>query len=148
MLIAALYRCDECNKLFEGMMAQIKIYGLKTHLDRVKAELSDAIHSCVVEVLQLPEDKRAQRFFGLDPSDFRYPPGRSEQYTIIEVNMFEGRTIETKKAFIHVLFDKLWRELNIAPNDVEITIFETPRHNWGIRGLPGDELNLNYRVDV
>ena len=129
-------------------MAQIKIYGLKTHLDRVKGELSDAIHSCVVEVLQLPEDKRAQRFFALDPSDFIYPPGRSEQYTIIEVSMFEGRTIETKKAFILLLFDKLWRELNMAPNDVEITIFETPRHNWGIRGATGDELDLNYRVEL
>jgi len=129
-------------------MAQIKIYGLKTHLDRMKAELSDAIHSCVVEVLRLPEDKRAQRFFALEASDFIYPPGRSEQYTIIEVSMFEGRTIETKKAFIRLLFDKLWRELKIAPNDVEITIFETPRSNWGIRGATGDELNLNYRVEI
>lgn len=31
---------------------------------------------------------------------------------------------------------------------VEITIFETPRHNWGIRGLPGDELSLDYPVKV
>jgi hypothetical protein len=38
--------------------------------------------------------------------------------------------------------------LGIHKNDVEITIFETPRENWGIRGLPGDELPLNYKVDV
>ena len=31
---------------------------------------------------------------------------------------------------------------------VEITIFETPRGHWGIRGLPGDELDLNYTVQV
>ncbi|APF21976.1 putative transglutaminase-like protein [Clostridium butyricum] len=34
------------------------------------------------------------------------------------------------------------------PNDVEITIFETPNYNWGIRGVPGDELGLNYKVNV
>jgi hypothetical protein len=38
--------------------------------------------------------------------------------------------------------------LNILPNDIEITIFETPKHNWGIRGLPGDELNLNYKAEI
>jgi hypothetical protein len=31
---------------------------------------------------------------------------------------------------------------------IEITLFETPRENWGIRGLPGDELSLNYKVQV
>lgn len=36
----------------------------------------------------------------------------------------------------------------ISVNDVEITIFETPKENWGIRGLPGDELALNYKVEV
>jgi RimJ/RimL family protein N-acetyltransferase len=44
-------------------MAQIKIYGNRAHLDRVKAELSDVIHGCVVEALSYPADKRAHRFF-------------------------------------------------------------------------------------
>ncbi|MEM6432015.1 MAG: tautomerase family protein, partial [Deinococcota bacterium] len=26
--------------------------------------------------------------------------------------------------------------------------FETPKENWGIRGQLGDELSLNYKVDV
>lgn len=129
-------------------MAQIKIYGLRTHLDAVKARLSDTLHACVVEALEYPADKRAHRFIGLDPSDFYYPPGRSARYTIVEISMFEGRTVAAKKHLIGLIFEKLEQELQIAPNDVEITIFETPRHNWGIRGQPGDELALNYRVDV
>lgn len=28
-----------------------------------------------------------------------------------------------------------------------MTFLETPRHNWLIRGLPGDELELNYKVE-
>jgi hypothetical protein len=28
------------------------------------------------------------------------------------------------------------------------TIFETPKHNWGFRGLPGDEHQLNYKIEV
>ncbi|MBZ0302280.1 MAG: tautomerase family protein [Anaerolineae bacterium] len=129
-------------------MAQIKIYGLKSHLEPTKARLSDTIHACVIEALHYPPEKRAHRFFGLEPDDFYYPDGRSEQYTIIEISMFEGRSEEAKKQLIRLLFTRLQAEVGIAPQDVEVTIFETPRQNWGIRGQTGDELALNYRVDV
>jgi phenylpyruvate tautomerase PptA (4-oxalocrotonate tautomerase family) len=76
------------------------------------------------------------------------PAGRSEKYTIIELSMFEGRSVETKKALIRLLFKRFERILNISPPDVEITIFETPQHNWGFRGLPGDEYTLNYKIEV
>lgn len=105
-------------------------------------------HSCIVEALVYPQDKRAHRFFPLEPDDFIYPPGRSEKYIIIEISMFEGRSVETKKKLIHLLFSRLSEQVSIVPMDVEITITETPKHNWGIRGMIGDELNLNYKVEM
>jgi len=129
-------------------MAQITIYGLRNHLDRVRPELSDVIHACAVEALELPEGKRFHRFIGLDAADFIYPGDRGERYTIIEISIFEGRSIETKKRLIRLLFERLEIGCGIVPQDVEITIFETPRHNWGIRGLPGDELTLGYTVAI
>ncbi len=129
-------------------MAQIKIYGLAEKLNPIKTELAKIIHSSIIEVLQLPPEKRFQRFFPLDKTDFYYPLDRSETYLIIEISMFEGRTLETKKRLIYGLIQKINQSLNIAVNDIEITIFETPPANWGIRGLTGDELNLNYKVDV
>ena len=129
-------------------MAQIKIYGLKAHLEQHRQRLSDAIHAAVVEALQLPPEKRFHRFLALESADFIYPDDRSEQYTIIEISMFEGRSDKAKKQLIRLLFRHLEAGVGIAPQDVEITIFETPRHNWGIRGQPADELGLNYRVEV
>jgi phenylpyruvate tautomerase PptA (4-oxalocrotonate tautomerase family) len=131
-------------------MAQIKIYGLRSQLDSIKQQLSDTIHSCVVDALQYPPHKRAHRFFLLDPSDFYYPPeiGRTDRYTIIEISIFEGRTVEAKKQLIRLLFDRLDKQLDISLQNLEITIFETPKHNWGFRGLPGDEHNLDYKVNV
>ena len=35
-------------------VTQIKVYGLKTHLDACKMQLSDTIHACVVEALHYP----------------------------------------------------------------------------------------------
>ena len=129
-------------------MAQIKIYGIDTHLNPIKARLSDVIHSCVVDALQFPVDKRAHRFFPMNVENFFYPAGRTNQYTIIEISMFEGRSMEAKKRLIHLLFERIRAELGISTQDVEITITETPKHNWGFRGLPGDEISLNYKIEV
>lgn len=129
-------------------MAQVKIYGHHAHINQHHSQLSDIIHSALVDALSIPHDKRFQRFFALDTDNFIYPPGRSEQYTIIEIAMFEGRSVASKKALFRLLFERLHDQLAISPQDVEITITETPRHNWGIRGLPGDELQLNYKVET
>src|SRR5262245_37773899 len=107
-------------------MAQIKIYGIRNQLDPIKTRLSDVIHSCVVDALQFPPDKRAHRFFSLDASDFMYPAGRTDRYTIIEISMFEGRSIEAKKHLIRLLFECIQAELGISPQDIEVTITETP----------------------
>ena len=56
-------------------MAQIKIYGLASRLSPARQALSDAIHSCVVEALALPADKRFHRFFPLAPEPFQPPNG-------------------------------------------------------------------------
>jgi phenylpyruvate tautomerase PptA (4-oxalocrotonate tautomerase family) len=129
-------------------VSQIKIYGLREHLDPLKSRLSDTIHSCVVDALQFPADKRAHRFFSMEQSDFYYPNSASAKYTIIEISMFEGRSIEAKKNLIRLLFDRIGQQCDRLPNEIEVTITETPRHNWGFRGKPGDEIGLPYKVEV
>jgi phenylpyruvate tautomerase PptA (4-oxalocrotonate tautomerase family) len=129
-------------------VAQVKIYGLREHLDPMKSALSAVIHSCIVDALQFPPEKRAQRFFPMEPADFYYPVSASPRYTIIEISMFEGRTIDTRKNLIRLLFSRVGEKCDRKPNEIEVTITETPRHNWGFRGLPGDEVGLTYKVDV
>ena len=129
-------------------MSQVKVFGLRSHLNSIIPQMSDVIHSCVVDALQYPPDKRIHRFFQLDPTEFYYPAGRSERYTIVEFSMFEGRSVDAKKQLMRLLFQRFEEQLGIAPIDVEITIFETPKCNWGFRGLPGDEHELNYKVQV
>lgn len=64
-------------------MSQVKVFGLRAHLGPMIPAVSEVIHSCVMDALQYPKDKRAHRFFQLDASEFFYPAGRSEKYTII-----------------------------------------------------------------
>lgn len=110
--------------------------------------MSYVLHACMIKVLGIPEDKRAHRFVPLDKTDFYYPGGRSDNYTVIEINMMQGRSVDTKKALIKAIFAEFESRLSISPVDVEITINEQPTHCWGFRGITGDEAKLNYKVDV
>ena len=129
-------------------MAQIKIYGIKEKLAPVRERLSVVIHECVMEALQFPADKRAHRFFLMEKEDMLYPAGRTDAYTIIEITMIEGRTVETKKKLIRLLFDNIRDKVNISHQDIEICIQESPACNWGFRGMHGDEIKLNYKINV
>jgi phenylpyruvate tautomerase PptA (4-oxalocrotonate tautomerase family) len=129
-------------------MSQVTIFGNRDRLYERRQSVSDAIHASLVVAIGLPPEKRFHRFVGFDRENFMYPADRREDYTIIEISMFEGRSADSKKQLIRLLFENLQRECGLDPQDVEITIFETPRANWGIRGVPGDELGLSYKVEV
>lgn len=97
--------------------------------------------------MQLPASQRFHRFVPLDPQCFIAPPDRSQDYTLIEVSMFEGRSTAAKKLLITELF-RTTSAVGLEAQDVEIIITETPRSNWGVRGVPGDELHLTHHVEV
>jgi hypothetical protein len=69
--------------------------------------LSNTIHSCVGEALVYPEDKRNHRFFPMVKEDPFPPAGRSDSYTIIEIVMIIGRSIETRKHLVRLLFERI-----------------------------------------
>lgn len=123
-------------------MAQLKIYGRRDVWAGRQQELSDLLHSCVVSAWGLPEDKRFHRFLLLDAEDFVCPQ-RSANYLIIEVVCFTGRSDDAKRALIRTIYERC----GLAAEDVEITIIEMPKVNWGIRGVPADELALSYKVE-
>ncbi len=129
-------------------MPQIKIYGLREQLRPIMAAASDVIHSCFVDALKYPAEKRFHRFFPLEADEFIFPAGRSNRYTIIEINMIKGRSGEAKRNLIRQLFERFQTVLGITGDDLEITIIEIRKANWGFRGKPGDEHELNYKIDV
>jgi hypothetical protein len=129
-------------------MAQVKVYGRRDVLAANRARWSDLIQEALVATLGLPREKRFQRFLPLDPGDFIHPADRSPAYTLIEVSLFEGRSPESLKALLRKLMADAQAVFGLHPNDIEITLFETPRRCWGIRGRTGDELELGYKVET
>lgn len=129
-------------------MAQVKIFGLRSHIAPLRKPISEAVHDAIVEAYALPPQKRFHRFILLDAEDFLFPSDRSERYTIVEVSAFTGRSPEAKRSLISLIYANFISRLGYDPSDLEITLFETPREHWGIRGRPADELELNYEVKV
>ena len=127
----------------------VVVYGIREKLNPIKSDLSRVIHDCMQSALGMPEDKRAHRFIPLDAEDFYYPDGRSDAYTVIEINMMAGRKPETQKLLIKTLFQKIQNEINIKPIDIEITIKVQESYQWGFRGVTGDEAkDLKYKINV
>jgi phenylpyruvate tautomerase PptA (4-oxalocrotonate tautomerase family) len=129
-------------------MGQIKIFGIKNILHPIRETISTIIQECMFEAFEYPKEKKAHRFIYIEEDSFFYFEERTQKHTIIEINAFEGRSIEAKKKLYQLLFDKFENQLQITPMDLEITIIETPKHNWGIRGKSGDELTLNYKTNI
>src|SRR5690349_21468694 len=129
-------------------MAQFKIYGHAEFLRAQHARISELLHGAAQRTLQLPTDKRFHRFLPLEAWQFVTPADRTGSYLIIECVMFTGRTLEARKALIRAVMDELSAGLGISVNDIEITLIESGRENWGIRGQHGDEMKLTYKVEV
>ena len=128
-------------------MAQVKVYGRRDVWAGRQLEVSDLLHSCVQQAWQLPAEKRFHRFLLLDADDLICPQ-RGSGYLIIEIVCFTGRSDEAKRDLIRSVYALLPTALDLSPDDIEITIIESPKVNWGIRGVPAEELTLSYKVEV
>jgi phenylpyruvate tautomerase PptA (4-oxalocrotonate tautomerase family) len=129
-------------------MAQVVIWGHRDALAGRRAEMRQAIHGAIMVALDYPPEKCFQRFVPLDDEDFIHPDDRGQDYTIVEISLFEGRSEQARRKLITELFARVEQLAGISPHSLEITITETPRINWGIRGQNAADLALGYTVEV
>lgn len=129
-------------------MPLVKIETRKSWSTSQKKEIMEAIHSSMREALKIPDNDRNIRFNEYHPDDFQVPPGKTENYTLVEITMFTGRSLQAKKELYQRIVINL-DKLGILASDVFIVLFEVPLENWGIRGgIPASEVNLGFKVGV
>ena len=108
----------------------------------------EAIYLAQRQALKVPEDDRQIRFVEHRPEHFHAPPGKTENYTVVEICIFAGRSLDAKRALYQAVVRNLGA-LGIAPSDILIVLHEVPLDNWGIRGgVPASEVELGFKVDV
>jgi len=113
-----------------------------------KIALMEAVHQSLVAAFGIPEPDRNIRIREYSPGEWLLPPGKSEQYTLVEVFAFAGRSPEAKGALYASVVRNLGA-LGVPPGDVFVIVVEQPRENWGIRGgQRADLVDLGYKVTV
>jgi phenylpyruvate tautomerase PptA (4-oxalocrotonate tautomerase family) len=114
-----------------------------------KKALLDGVHAALVKALKIPQDDRNQRLHELAPENYERRPGRTDKFTLVEITLFKGRSMDAKRALYKAIVTNLGREPGIDGNDIMIVLHEVPLENWGIRGgKPASEVDLGFKVDV
>ncbi|MCG8615456.1 MAG: tautomerase family protein [Desulfobacterales bacterium] len=129
-------------------MPLVKIETRKPRNSSRKKEIMDAVHSAMRDAFKIPEDDRDIRFREYHPDDFQVSPEKSENYILVEISIFSGRSLDAKRALYRGIVTKL-EALGIRATDVFIVLHDIPLDNWGIRGgIPASEVDLGFKVDV
>ena len=129
-------------------MPNVTIEVLRQYSRDEERGLIEAVHSAMVEALALPGWDRTLRLVVHEPHRFAVPPGRSDRYTLIDIDLFSGRSLGAKKALYQGIVRNLGR-FGIPPDHVKVLLRESGAENWGIRGgVPASEVDLGFEVNV
>lgn len=129
-------------------MPLVKIETRKAWDTSQKKAIIEAVHASMREALLIPENDRTIRFQKYAAEDFEVPPDKSENYILVEITLFSGRSLQAKRALYQGIVTGLGR-LGIVAGDVFIMLHEVPLDNWGIRGgIPASEVDLGFKVGV
>jgi phenylpyruvate tautomerase PptA (4-oxalocrotonate tautomerase family) len=122
---------------------------VRKHYTREQEEgIIDAVHAALMEGLKTPDWDRTIRLVVHEPHRFATPPKKDERYTLVDVDLFSGRSLEAKKALYRALVRNLGA-FGIPADHVKVLLRESAAQNWGIRGgVPASEVDLGFKVDV
>lgn len=98
-----------------------------------KKKVLDAVHTALVNAIQIEDWDRFQRLYEIE-DEFFEANEKTDKFTIIEITMFQGRTKEQKAGIYEEITRELKGNLEIQPSDVFIVINEPPNENWGLAG--------------
>ena len=130
-------------------MPIVKVSIRKGRSKSEKRALLDAVHSSLIEAFQIPDWDRYQRIFEFENEDFEVPSNRSERFTLIEIIIFPGRSLDAKRKLYKSINDRLKSLGYSNPNDIVIVLLEPPLENWGIRGgIPASDVDIGFKLDV
>jgi len=127
----------------------VKVEIIKGKSREYKQALLDGIHAALVEAFRIPDYDRMQRLYELERGNFETAPTKTEQFTLIEITAFEGRSLEAKKNLYSAIVRNLGQSPGINGDDIMIVLHEPPLENWGMRGgRPANEIDFGFEIKV
>jgi phenylpyruvate tautomerase PptA (4-oxalocrotonate tautomerase family) len=116
---------------------------------KYKKAILDGIHQALISAFKIPDSDRNQRIYELVPENMEIPANKTADHIIIEITVFQGRSLSAKRNLYKNIVDELAARTGIKGDDVTIVLQEVPLENWGIRGgQPASEVNVGFKVDI
>ena len=115
-------------------MPLVRVDMIKGKSREYKAAVLGCIHEGLEAALGIADWDRFQRIVEIDRQDFE-AQGKTDDFMMIELTLFPGRSKEQKGNAIRLITEKLCGKLSIAPTDIFIVINEPPLENWGFGGV-------------
>lgn len=129
-------------------MPLVTVTMLKGKPKEFRKSILNIVHASLVTAFKIPDHDRSQRIIEIDPDNYEYPPGKSDNYLTIEMTIFLGRSIEAKRMLYQEIVTGL-KALGITSEDILIVLQESPLQNWGIRGgYSADQVDMGFKLDV
>jgi hypothetical protein len=88
----------------------------------------EAVYLAQRIALKVPEHDRQIRYIEHRPEHFAVPQTKGENYTLVEITMFSGRSLDAKRHLYQEIIQR-FEALGIQPSDVFIVLIEKPTDN-------------------
>ena len=123
-------------------MPLAKLHVLEGQYDEVRlGKVSSAIQDALITALGIPPEDFFQIIHNLPKSQFRHTPSflglnYSDDLIVLEITFISGRPKEKRLGLLKALNDAVVSAARISPDDLLITLYETPGENISFgRGL-------------
>jgi len=116
-------------------MPSVVIEVKKDHGQIKERAIINGVFNAMVETLHITPADSTIRLIVHQAHRYQADPdlAQPELHTHINIDMFEGRSLELKRRLYQNIVEKL-EELDIPRNHVEILLREVSKENWGISG--------------
>ncbi|HTY23271.1 MAG TPA: tautomerase family protein [Desulfomonilaceae bacterium] len=121
-------------------VVQINLYEGRS--DEEKTGICRSIQNSIKETLSIPHDNFLHRIFEFNDSNMLIPPGKSQNYIFIELDVFPGRDESLKLKLFKKIEENL-QQFNIQQNDILIIYREPSLEDWYISGKTGTQRSKN-----
>ncbi|ASV38095.1 hypothetical protein CI807_18550 [Pseudomonas sp. NS1(2017)] len=108
------------------------IESCRTRTDDEVAHLLQAVYEAQLAAFNVPPSDRQSRYVEHSPKWVLTPPDSSDNFILITIQMFPGRSAIAKQVFYQEILKRLGA-LGIHEVDVFIGLHESPVENWCIR---------------
>jgi hypothetical protein len=115
-------------------------------LDGKQTPFLKAVHEAVVQALKTLIDEPLARLIEHPSISYLTPHSAGERFARIEIVLFQGRSLETKRELYRAIVQNLGA-FDVPPADVRVVLVEIPSENVGFRGgQAACDVDLGYAL--